>query len=199
MRNIITSYYISDSSERQMELDTCLLKNINNSQIDKIILFTNEIPKFHSEKIVCVFGNDRPTYKEYFNYINSNYPNDYNIVCNSDIYFEDLSYLVNLKENTVYALTRYNVDESGNVVFWNMKDSQDVWIFYGKIKEVEDCDFCLGFAGCDNAIAERMRRSGISVLNPSLQLKTYHLHNTNYRTYDPSKTIPVPYFFPEIH
>jgi hypothetical protein len=117
----------------------------------------------------------------------------------NDIYFEDLSYIKNLGEDSVFALTRYNVDINGVATFWNTPDSQDVWIFNGKIKEVIDCDFSLGIGGCDNAIAERMRRSGISVLNPSLQLKTYHLHNTNYRTYDPSKTIPVPYFFPEIH
>jgi hypothetical protein len=197
--NLITNYYTSELPERQDELETCLFKNIQNSQIDTIILFTNEVPKQKSEKIVVICGNDRPTYNQLFKYINDNYPNDYNIIANSDIYFEDLSYIKNLAEDSVFALTRYNVDINGVATFWNTPDSQDVWIFNGKIKEVIDCDFSLGIGGCDNAIAERMQRSGIDVKNPSLKLKTFHLHNTNFRTYDGKNPIPQPYFYPKIY
>lgn len=197
--NLITNYYFSELAERQLELDTCLLKNIDNQQIDRIVLFTNVVPNHVSDKIIIVNGNDRPTYNEFFKFINNKYVNDYNIISNSDIYFDDLSYLNNLGEDSVFALTRYNVDVNGVATFWNTPDSQDVWIFNGKIKNVDDCDFTLGIAGCDNAIAERMKRSGIDVKNPSLKIKTYHLHNTNFRTYNASNPIPQPYFFPQIY
>ncbi len=197
--NIFSNYYTSDVEDRQLELDTCLKKNNENEDIDRIILFTNVEPTLKSDKIICVMGNDRPTYKEYFNYINENYPNDYNILANLDIYFGDMSYIHTLNENWVYALTRYDVDTNGNDVFWNHIDSQDVWVFNGVIKDVVECDFTLGVPGCDNAIAERLRRSGYNVLNPSLKFKTYHLHNTNYRTNVNHPPINQPYFFPEIY
>ena len=110
-----------------------------------------------------------------------------------------MSYIHTLNENWVYALTRYDVDTNGNDVFWNHIDSQDVWVFNGVIKDVVECDFTLGVPGCDNAIAERLRRSGYNVLNPSLKFKTYHLHNTNYRTNVNHPAINQPYFFPEIY
>jgi hypothetical protein len=197
--NVFSNYYTSDVEDRQLELDTCLKKNNENEDIDRIILFTNVEPTLKSDKIICVMGNDRPTYKEYFNYINENYPNDYNILANLDIYFGDMSYIHTLNENWVYALTRYDVDTNGNDVFWNHIDSQDVWVFNGVIKDVVECDFTLGVPGCDNAIAERLRRSGYNVLNPSLKFKTYHLHNTNYRTNVNHPPINQPYFFPEIY
>jgi len=197
--NVFSNYYTSDLEDRQLELDTCLKKNNENEDIDRIILFTNVEPTLKSDKIICVMGNDRPTYKEYFNYINENYPNDYNILANLDIYFGDMSYIHTLNENWVYALTRYDVDTNGNDVFWNHIDSQDVWVFNGVIKDVVECDFTLGVPGCDNAIAERLRRSGYNVLNPSLKFKTYHLHNTNYRTNVNHPPINQPYFFPEIY
>ena len=198
--NLFTNYYISDNQERQLELDTCLKKNNQNEAIDNIILFTNVIPNIKSEKIFCNFGNDRPTYKQYFEFINNNYPNDINIIANLDIYFEDLSYpTYTLDNNSVYALTRYDVDSNGIDTFWNHIDSQDVWVFNGVIKDVVECDFTLGIPGCDNAIAERLKRSGYNVLNPSLKFKTYHLHNTNYRTNLGGNSINQPYFFPEIY
>jgi len=197
--NVFSNYYTSDVEDRQLELDICLKKNNENEDIDRIILFTNVEPTLKSDKIICVMGNDRPTYKEYFNYINENYPNDYNILANLDIYFGDMSYIHTLNENWVYALTRYDVDTNGNDVFWNHIDSQDVWVFNGVIKDVVECDFTLGVPGCDNAIAERLRRSGYNVLNPSLKFKTYHLHNTNYRTNVNHPPINQPYFFPEIY
>ena len=198
--NLFTNYYISDNQERQLELDTCLKKNNQNEAIDNIILFTNVMPSLESEKIFCLFGNDRPTYKQYFEFINNNYSNDINIIANLDIYFEDLSYpTYTLDNNSVYALTRYDVDANGIDTFWNHIDSQDVWVFNGVIKDVQDCDFPLGIPGCDNAIADRLKKSGYNVLNPSLKFKTYHLHNTNYRTNLGINTINQPYFFPEIY
>ena len=38
---LITTYYLSDSLERQKEIDRCLFININNKHIKKIYLLTN--------------------------------------------------------------------------------------------------------------------------------------------------------------
>jgi hypothetical protein len=39
----------------------------------------------------------------------------------------------------------------------------------------------MGVAGCDNRLAYELEQAGFIVINPSLSIKTYHLHLTNIR------------------
>ena len=77
--------------------------------------------------------------------------------------------------------------------FFNHVASQDCWIFKSPIKIDNRCDFLMGKPGCDNRVAQIYLENGFKVKNPSLQIKSYHLHLTGYRTYNNSDIIPGPY------
>ena len=113
------------------------------------------------------------------------------ILCNADIYFEDLSDLHKINmENRMLGLLRWDVDVDGNsVIFGPRADSQDTWIFLSdsiksKKWDFNKFNFQLGQAGCDNSFAGHILRNNFVLANPALSLKTYHLHNTNIRNYD---------------
>ena len=97
------------------------------------------------------------------NFINNNLINERCILCNSDIYFDSsLGYLKYLKDSECFALSRWNDTLQGSSLY-NRKDSQDAWIFKGKIP-LPECvingDFELGRLGCDNRILEELHKSG---------------------------------------
>jgi len=191
---LFQNYYTDKDKDRNNELRVCLQKNINNPLIDKIYLLSEESIFINNKKIIKVPANKRPTYSDFFNYINSIVlSSDISIISNSDIYFDStLSLLTPFSDNTCYALCRWDGD-----TFYNHSDSQDAWIFKGKIKDIKDLDFGLGIAGCDNAIAYKIEQAGYNILNPSKSIRAIHLHNTEVRNYIQNgkviKRIPPPY------
>ncbi len=50
---------------------------------------------------------------------------------------------------------------------------QDAWVWKSPLF-VQECDFMIGRLGCDNAIAERIKRSGYVPVNSPNQFKIYH-------------------------
>lgn len=46
---------------------------------------------------------------------------------------------------------------------------------------------------CDNAIANRLENAGYNVLNPSKDIRTFHLHNSGIRNYTSKDRVPPPY------
>jgi hypothetical protein len=59
---------------------------------------------------------------------------------------------------------------------------QDSWIFQSPIKNYF-CDIQLGILGCDPSIAYYAYCAGLKVYNPCKSIITYHLHQSNVRTY----------------
>ena len=200
MINLFVSYYQDKNSVRQQELDSCFEKNLHNKQIDKMyVVVDGQIKKIETSARDTVIGSSkRYTYKDYFDLINSvTGDDDVNILCNSDIYFEDLSLFNTIKKDECYVLSRWDVGADGTIKLFNRPDSQDCWVFRGKVKEVGGCDFSTGFAGCDNATAYCLEQSGYKILNPSKDIKTFHLHNSGIRHYDATvkskDRVPPPY------
>ena len=122
--NLFVNYYNCGDKERQKELDFCKKNH-------KECGFFNEIINF----------SERPTYNDFFN-ATKEYPNDINILTNSDIYFnETILEVRKIKQNECYALTRWEIDtdEEGKekIVSFESKHSynkeakarhsQDVW------------------------------------------------------------------------
>lgn len=198
MINLFVSYYQDENTERQWELDECLKRNIENELIDHIYVFIeypidNEILKH--KKIHTILIHKRPTYELVFAFINMlAKENDINIVANSDIYFDETLQFLNdkLGLNDCFALCRYEV-QPGGTTFLNRPDAQDCWIFKGNIKLSVRADFGMGKCGCDNAIAYRLQTAGYNVTNPSLTIKSYHLHNSGIRNYKIEDKVPQPY------
>lgn len=188
MINLYVNYYNEPNHIRKAELDYCLRKNILNKELN----------------VIVIEQNNRPTFKEFFNYINKvSNKDDVNIIANTDIYFESLEQIKRINYNQMFALSRYDVEITNGIVskieFNPRNNSQDVWIMKGCPVGVYG-DFEIGLPGCDNRIAYEFSKATYEVSNPSLSIRTYHLHNSGIRNYVQGKlenTIPPPYKYLE--
>jgi len=173
------NYYVDKDLQRRKEIDFCLKQNVNNPLIDIIVLESDTNPTFDFfiEKINLLSGDD-----------------DINIICNSDIFLDNTIQLVkNIKKKELYALSRYDWNNHTSS-FFDMSNSQDTWIFRGKVNNVK-ANFQLGKLGCDNRIAHEFKMAGYTVTNPSKSIKTYHVHNSNIRRYTENERINGTYLF----
>ena len=200
--NLFINYY--DAKERADELEFCLEKNLENPYIKRIILFNEHPNPPKHEKITTIDVTKRPTYQDFFD-LTQNYEG-VNIISNSDIFFDETIGLAErIGENQCYALTRWEY-KSGRAVFFEQAHrignhacpahyTQDSWIIRGGCK-LKNCDtviakraeeriydtirFTIGIPGCDNVIAAKLK-SVYQVSNPSLSIKTYHVHKNSKR------------------
>jgi hypothetical protein len=179
MIRLIYNYYEDKNPIRKKEIDFCLQKNLDNPHI----------------KTIIVESDAKPTYQYFFKKINDlTSPEDVNIMCNSDIFFDDTIALAEgIRSKQFYALLRWEYMPNGTVQFNERGDSQDTWIVRGKIENVYG-DFTLGIRGCDNRIAYEFQKAGYDVINPSRSIKTYHVHNSGIRNYTMAQVIPPPYY-----
>ena len=172
--NLFVNRYQCGNKERQKELDFCFNTNIKSG------LFSNIIP-----------FSGRPTYNDFFEKTKE-YPNDINVIANSDIYFnETLNLVQGMQTNESYALTRWEIEE-GEIVsfsdkhFYNKeakpKHSQDVWVFNGAVENVQG-PFNLGIPGCDNRIAYEISLR-YKLTNPSNRIQCIHNHKESERNYN---------------
>lgn len=188
---------------RQGELETCLLKNIKNKLIDHIyILVEKKEWAYIYDLKTTFFIHKRPDFNDFFsiiNKINFGTKNEINIIANADIFFDaSLQFLINYAQNNiVLALTRYNFINEFNFNLHKTRDSQDSWIFFGKINQKLNMPYLLGTPGCDNKLAFLLDQIGYKVINPSLTIKTYHLHSSPLRFFDESKRILPPHKYLE--
>lgn len=157
----------------------------------------------------CVFDEfthpeGRPTFKELFALCK---PNRVNVIANSDLYFERLAH--HPLPGEVWALSRYDIDPTGEAILWNNRDSQDSWIVCGGPHQV-DCEYPMGIPGVDNRLIYELRQAGFKVSNPSKTIRSYHLHQSQYRSYlqgesgrgrggEKIERIPPPYSFEAPH
>jgi len=189
MVNLFINYYLDKDRKRQLELMTCFLKNRINAAIGKLYVFYDYEWEFAVEhdKIVPV-KHKRPTYADYFNFINTvSGPDDINIIANTDIYFDEENIELikaNIQKDQCYALSRWDEMGNNNFKLFDRPDTADTWVFKGKVKEIEDCSFYLGIPGCDNSIAYKLEQGGYNVLNPSRDIKSFHLHLTGVHNYN---------------
>lgn len=194
---LITPYFRTHDINRNIELDWVLDKNLSSGLFEKIILFCDPgtFPRTESPKIKLIETKARPTYLDFFTEGNT-YLDKLVIVANSDIFFD--SSLENAVDyikgkNRILALTRYEYVLQLNLSYSSVMmmgcDSQDSWIFT-PIIDTQDMDisFGLGVPGCDNRLAFELSKK-YEVINPSLKIKTHHLHESNYRTYDPNNRL----------
>ena len=188
--NLFINYFDHPNEARKREIDFCLKKNEENKFIDNIIVINK---------------NHRCTYGDFLAEM-WNYPDQVNIIANSDIYFDETIKLAEgIKGGQCYALTRWEF-MNGNVIDFNHRHgkpsppqwSQDAWIFRGSIKpdkfynvkavnsqtrQSEMIPFSLGIPGCDNKFAALLKESGIKVTNPSYDIKAIHVHKESARKY----------------
>jgi len=209
---LIINFYQDNNPERSQELKLCLCANLLNPLLSKIIIIVADkdtknleeiIKKTGSKKWQMVIYNERPTLNYFFSLSSENY---INIIANTDIIIDDESTkkLINWDfKNRVLSLSRWDFSDKSidknTAILFNRSDSQDVWIKKGAFTKTTGGDICLGKPGIDNKIAFLLEREhGFNVINPSLTIKTFHLHLTGVRNYisNTGKTmdvIPPPY------
>ncbi len=175
-----TSFAVKDDARRK-EYEQVLAKNLECGAIDRINIL-NEAPQklgVH-RKIKEHFVTSRPTYADYFTLINKDTKNeDIHIIANADIYFDEnigvLKY-INLNGKCL-ALARWDLQPDGSAKLRNRNDSQDVWIFKGKVSGKIYGKFGVGLHRCDNRIMYELERGGYEVLNPAYSIRSYHLQS----------------------
>lgn len=167
--NMFVSTYHDANRRRMAELKLCLDKNRKNKNFNLIVRESNT----------------RLTFNDFFEDIR-NHGDDkgVNIMCNSDIYFDDTILLTEkILENQVYALNRWDWHPYNEPIHYNMLGSSDVWVFRGIPKNINGA-FFLGNWGCDGRLGYEIIKAGYELYNPSLSIKTVHLHHVNVHNYD---------------
>jgi hypothetical protein len=198
--DLITTYYRSSESEREEENLYCLNQNLANPLINNIYLFLQGQDKpevINNDKIKFIKHNKRPLFSELFHFANSIENDSTKIVSNSDIYFDNTLESVTeaLKKWDVLALTRYDLVDNGDFVFFQSYKSQDSWIFNRKIN-VNIGNYFIGQYGCDNRLIYEFLQNKYKTGNPCFSIITYHVHSSNLRTYfqDPNYQYVLPPF-----
>lgn len=198
--NLFINLYKDKNPARQEELDRCLSANLRNPLIERIYCIIDEeynVPNNADKKLVFWLYRRRPSYKHFFAVINDySEEHEVNCIANSDIYFDEEGIKLiegNILKDECYALTRWDVLKDGSIKHFNRADSQDVWGFKGKVRHIPSCHIHLGTPGCDNAIAHRLENAGYKILNPSKDIRTFHLHNSGIRNYTSKDRVPPPY------
>lgn len=208
LMNLLIEYHTPKNTERNREYIQCIENNINSKLFKTITIFAeDDLPSNISDSsIVKVVRTDkRRKYKDFFNYCNDNYMGQICVLSNTDIYFDNsLKFIESVDmNNRLLALTRWD-EEDGLAVLHDKEESsrfsQDTWIFkpivsFKNSSNISGGDFYMGIPGCDNRIAAEFHLSGYKVSNPCLSIKSYHLHNSRYRTYTNDNRINKPYLY----
>jgi hypothetical protein len=149
--NLILNYYKDEVEDRNLELLTCFVKNLNNDYIHNIVVISNEndyyslithlVDNKNKNKIILILTEVRPTYNDYFSIIRNlfNDDNNINIISNLDIIipqetlYSEVSKTINdyIDSKTCLALSRWDIQEDNTYVHFDRSDSQDTWIFLG--------------------------------------------------------------------
>jgi len=202
----ITQYYIPEKRRRRLEIETCLTKNLACPVIDKIILLNETAcaPK-HAKIEEHVIGK-RLSYASVLRWIYDRVPRDVLVTfANADIFLDAESWRLLWSTDIeltpkFLALLRWDV-ETGDAedakIFGPRADSQDTWVVSSNaVKAVEwdwaALDIPFGKGGCDNAITVEMFKKRFLIGNPALTLKTYHLHASGDRSYNPRDIVNRP-------
>lgn len=204
---LLTFYYKTENNERQKEINQCLINNVKNDFVKKIYLFNDKYYDLDfvndiNNKIIQVIIEPvllgRYSYKQLINFSNIYLENEICIMANSDIFFDNtLKHLINYNfKNKFIALTRYEYDTK--ILYKGGKSSQDTWIFKSPyLGNTNELDFCFGIPGCDNSLTYFIYKNNYLVYNPSLTIKTWHVHKSNIRTYSNNNRIYNYYLYIE--
>ena len=219
--NLLIEYFKSKNDARDKEYLFCIQQNLFNKFVEKVFVFISDESELvlTNDKLVIVKTQNRPTFRDLFEYANDHLREQICVIANTDIFLDEtLSNLIDFNFTDVFiSLTRwdvFNVENKWVMRYYNhpWKDhylpdgtrseeesittgdlSQDAWIFKSPIKVDDRSNFLMGKPGCDNRISQVLHELGYDVRNPSQQIIIKHLHQTNYRTYTQNDTVLGPY------
>lgn len=185
--HLIIQYCNDPRPQRQAEYDECLRRNLAHPAVvavhDLVEPGTAVPEEFRTHAKRREHRVDRwLTYKDAFAYANEQLKGEVVALANLDIFLDpssDWSTLGFLADGIVLCLSRLEWDDDGRVFKdpgferIGFANSQDAWVFQSPL-EVPDCDFEIGTLGCDNAIADRIRRTGRIPVNLGSRFRILH-------------------------
>ncbi len=189
---LFTTIYRETTEQRRREYAYCLQKNLDCKAISQICILDENYGELPSHwKIATRIVSIRPTYHDFFEWINTSaLQDDFSIIANTDIELDDTIEIIQRFDwrnpKLCLALSRWDIDEHGRATLFEHGDSQDAWIFKGKIEGVNG-NFPLGVYDCDNKIAWELEQAGYRVINPCYAVRIYHHHQCGYRSYEVTK------------
>ncbi len=193
--------YWNASPVRKAELDRIIEVNRKNPDIDELVILhsyaTQDVPD--GEKIVTIaHADERSKFYDIFQIINSRVtnPRDISIFANTDCFFAegDIAKLKDLNfKPFVMALTRWDVDFNLQPVqdYNPWFNGRDAWIFQGPVKPAKWLDFTPGCPECDWHLDWVLRHAGYQLVNPFYDVRLWHYHPSQVRTYGPSTKAPA--------
>lgn len=185
--HLIIQYCNDSRPQRQAEYDECLRRNLAHPAIvaiHNLVEHSTTMPEeFRGHPKLREHSLDRwMTYQDAFAYANEHLQDQIVAITNLDIFldptsgWDDLSILAN---GVVLCLSRFEWDIDGRVFRdpgfeqCGFANSQDAWVFQAPF-DVPDCDFEIGTLGCDNAIADRIKRAGRIPVNAAIRYRIFH-------------------------
>lgn len=208
---LITQAYLSVSEVRNDELFRAVNLNVSNPLIDKVHLmsepkakarYEKEIHPANASKVSYEIINRRCKYSDLIGKANRSFNQRNIILANTDIYFD--ATLNEFKKTDMnkkfFAITRLDPDP---VERWklfggkNPEQTQDVWIFRSPVGINAPIE--LGTPGCENMFANAAVNAKLTVMNPALSVRCYHMHSSNIRSYTEQKDrVRGKYYFPPV-
>lgn len=195
--HLITQYCNDPRPPRQAEYDECVRRNLDNPHI--VALHNLLEPGTSVPEQIRAHAKYREhllprwmTYRDAFDFANKNLAGQIVAITNLDIFldpaspWDDVAGL--LDAGLVLCLSRMEFTPDGppfkdpgldQMAFAN---SQDAWVFRAPL-EVPDCDFEIGTLGCDNAIAERIKRTGRIPINLADRFRLFHYDRARGKTF----------------
>jgi len=196
--DIIIQSYNEKNNDRMNELTLCILQNLENNSVKNVYNlyegdddnYLHKLIKNHTKYVGKSLAK-RLTYDDAFKFANQNLEKN-SIVCllNLDIMLEEkfnskeLSKV--LVENVIIANSRNEMDPDTGSIYLDQifsksfhAHTQDAWFFRTpiNIKPEVDVNFELGFLGCDNAIAHRLKMCNYLLFNMPQRFRVVHVDN----------------------
>ena len=191
--NIIIQSYKETDPARLKELELAITNNLNNPYVkfvwdlgvnksENSIISNN--PKYKHESSSTI--PNWITYESAFEFASrkSKSAGNYWCLCNLDIYLEPSSKwnlsTSWLNRNYILALSRHEYKCDTDIAMDSNFDkimhahTQDAWLFKTPFR-VANCNFEMGMLGCDNAICDRIIKSGFKILNAPQEFKIVHI------------------------
>lgn len=214
---LVIQYFIHSNETRNKEIQACLKKNIELGIFSKVIMLNERIYSYSElgldegdmNHILQVDISSRLTYSKAFEEIEKlSLGVGYFVICNSDIFFDKTVLNVRRsclsKRKSLYALIRFEYDNKDldkcRMFHYNIDtcdNSQDVWIYHSNFKPnnkvKEKSNFHFGKPGCDNKISFVFASEGYKCINTPYNVKSYHYHTSNIRSYTLKDKVPPPY------
>lgn len=201
---LLVQYYKPADLVRAGEIDFVFSQNIKNELFDKIVIFDeagNPFKSYQSTEVVSRPIEGRIKFSDFIGYISldADRLNSVYVIANSDIILTpDVLYVSRaLRKKELIALTRH---ERGAKVDNFFPDTyQDTWIVSGDndFSQLSGNDpITMGCPACDHLIATFFADSGFKIWNPSYNVRSFHVHESQFRSYTDIDLLAGTYTYP---